>query len=223
MQGTSQRAAVLGRDEAAKGRGMFDWITGFLEQGGYLAVAFLMFLENVFPPIPSELVMPLAGFTAAQGETRLIPAILAGTAGSLAGAVVWFYAGRWLGAERLKQIARRHGRWLTMTPGEVDRACAWFGRYGGRAVFLGRMVPAVRTLISVPAGIAGMSLPRLLLYSALGTLVWTAALAVAGYLLESQYDRVAEWMNPVSNAVLVGLVGWYLWRVATFGRRVRQD
>ncbi|PJK27794.1 DedA family protein [Minwuia thermotolerans] len=196
---------------------MFDWITGVIEQGGYPGIAFLMFAENVFPPIPSELIMPLAGFSAARGELDIVLATLAGSAGSLLGALFWYGIGRWLGEhERLKRFAEGHGRWLTLTPKEIDRARDWFERHGGKAVFLGRLVPAVRTFISVPAGVARMSLARVTLYSALGTVIWTALLSGAGFLLEDQYQRVAGWANPVSNAVVALLVIWYLYRVITF-------
>ena len=197
---------------------MFEWVTGIIERTGYLGVAFLMFAENVFPPIPSELIMPLAGFAAARGELNVGLVVLAGSAGSLLGAWFWYEVGRRVGAERLKGWAARHGRWLTLGPEEVDRAREWFGRHGGKAVLLGRMVPAVRTLISVPAGIAGMPLGPFLAYSAIGTLVWTGLLAGAGNLLEDQYGRVSGWVNPVSNLALAGMVLWYLYRVATFRR-----
>ncbi|MDE0880597.1 MAG: DedA family protein, partial [Sphingomonas bacterium] len=128
--------------------------------------------------------------------------------------------GKWIGAERLKRWASRHGRWLTITPEEVDQASNWFHRHGGMAVFIGRLIPAVRTLISVPAGVAGMPLTPFLLYTILGTVIWTAFLAGAGYLLESQYQRVSNWVNPVSNVVIGLFVLWYIYRVATFrGRR----
>ncbi len=202
---------------------MFDWITGLVDQGGYIAIAFLMFLENVFPPIPSELIMPLAGFTAARGDLNLVIAIVAGSIGSLFGAILWYYVGVWMGAERLKKWSARHGRWLTLTPEEVDRTLDWFDRHGGKAVFIGRLVPGVRTLISVPAGVAGMSLTKLVFYSAVGTGLWTALLAGAGYVLESQYEKVETWVNPVSNAVLAVLVVWYVYRVVTFGKRSGQE
>lgn len=198
---------------------MFDWIVSFMEGAGPFGVGFLMFLENVFPPIPSELVMPLAGFTAARGETSLVAVILAGTIGSVAGAYLWYWLGAKFGEARLKRLAARHGRWLTVTPEEIERAEDWFRRHGRTAVLIGRLVPAVRTLISVPAGVSGMPLAPFLFYSTLGTIVWTSLLAGAGYLLEGQYDRVAAWLNPVSNVVVIGLVGWYLYRVVTYGRR----
>jgi membrane protein DedA with SNARE-associated domain len=196
---------------------MFDWITGFHKMGN-IGIVLLMFGENVFPPIPSELIMPLAGFSAARGERNLLIVIIAGSIGSLLGALLWYYIGKGVGAERLKRWASKHGRWLTLSPKEVDQACAWFNRHGGKAVFIGRLIPAVRTLISVPAGIAGMPLGSFLLYSAAGTVLWTTLLALAGYFLESQYDKVAGWVNPVSNVVIGLIVLCYLYRVVRFRR-----
>ncbi len=197
---------------------MSDLITGF-EKMGSLGIALLMVAENVFPPIPSELIMPLAGFSAARGEFNLMIVIIAGSTGSLLGALLWYYIGRKIGAERLERWAAKHGRWLTLSPKEVEQSCAWFNRHGGKAVFIGRLIPAVRTLISVPAGIAGMPLGSFLLYSAAGTILWTALLATAGYLLESQYDKVAHWMNPFSNVVIGLIILGYLYRVLSFRRR----
>jgi membrane protein DedA with SNARE-associated domain len=202
---------------------VLQWISDLVAQTGYAGIAFLMFAENVFPPIPSELIMPLAGFEAARGTLSLTGAIIAGIVGSLAGAVLWWAVGRWLGLERLKHFAHRHGRWLTMTPGDIQAADDWFDRHGGLAVLFGRLVPGVRTLISVPAGISGMSLTRLLIYSSVGTAVWTAFLAVAGHLLEGGYERVSGWIEPVSNVVIAALVLGYLYRVATFRRRERRQ
>ncbi len=195
---------------------MFDWITGLVEATGYIGILLLMLAENVFPPIPSELIMPLAGFTAAQGRFSFTLVVLAGTAGSLLGALFWYTLGRWLGRDRLKQFAARHGRWLTLSPGEVDRAEAWFQRHGTKAVLLGRLVPGVRSLISVPAGITRMSLPGFLAWTAFGTGLWTALLAGAGYALQSQYALVADYVNPASNVVVGLLALWYAYRVATF-------
>lgn len=192
---------------------MFDWISSFLEGGGAWAIAALMLLENVFPPIPSELVMPLAGFNAARGGTPLWLTILSGTAGSLAGAWLWYLVGRAFGDKRLRRLIARHGRWLTMTPSELDRAQAWFERHGAAAVFFGRLVPTIRTLISIPAGIARMPTRRFLLFSALGSFLWCTFLALAGYWLEGSYEQVSEWLNPASMLIVLGLIGIYLWRV----------
>lgn len=197
---------------------MFDWIIELMQQSGYLGIAALMFLENLFPPIPSELIMPAAGYEAGEGRLSLIGVVLAGTAGSLLGALFWYAVGKYVGTPRLKRFAARHGRWLTLSPAEVDKVDAWFDRHCAKAVVFGRLVPAVRTLISVPAGLFGMSLTRFLTYSALGTALWSTALAVAGSMLSQNYARVADYLNPVTNAVVAIIAIVYLYRVVTWRR-----
>jgi len=200
---------------------VFDFITEFMQSGGYLAVFALMALENIFPPIPSELIMPFAGFVAARGDLNVIGVLVAGTAGSVAGALPWYYAGKVYGKERLEAFADKHARWMTVTHGDIEHAMESFEKHGRKVVLLGRLIPAIRTLISVPAGLAKMPMGQFLLYSTVGSLVWTGVLTGAGYLLESQYERVAEYVDPVSKAILIGLVGWYLYRVATFKKRAK--
>ena len=195
---------------------MFDFITKFLESSGYLGVFALMALENVFPPIPSELIMPFAGFVAARGDLHVAGVLIAGTAGSIAGALPWYYAARIYGKERLENFADKHARWMTVTHGEIDHALEAFERHGRKVVLFGRLLPAIRTLISVPAGLACMPLGQFLLFSTIGSLIWTGILTGAGFLLESQYERVAEYVDPVSKAILVGLVLWYVYRVITW-------
>ena len=195
---------------------MFDFIVRFIADHGYLAIFALMAIENIFPPIPSELIMPLAGFTAAGGKLNLFAVLLAGTAGSVAGTAPWYYAGRLYGRKRLRTLASNHGRWLTVKPDDIDKALQVFERQGRKAVLFGRLVPAVRTLISVPAGIAEMTLPRYLGYSAIGSLIWASLLAGAGYLLEAQYDSVARYVDPVSKAIVGFLFATYLYRLATY-------
>lgn len=195
---------------------MFGWIIGLIKATGHLGILLLMLAENVFPPIPSELIMLLAGFAAAQGKLNLVLVVLAGSAGSLLGAVFWYELGRRLGGDRLKRFAARHGRWLTLSPGEIDRAEELFRKHGGWAVLLGRLVPAVRTLISVPAGIIRMPRPVFLVWTALGTASWTALLAGAGYLLQSRYALISDYLNPVSNVIVGLIVLWHAYRVATF-------
>lgn len=195
---------------------MLDWITGMIEDAGYWGIALLMLLENVFPPIPSELIMPLAGFAASNGKLDIILVAAAGTAGSLAGALVWYVAGMLLGMDRVRRFASRHGRWLTLSPKDVDDAQLWFRTHGAKVVFGGRLVPTVRTLISVPAGVSEMPFARFIVYSALGTAIWSSLLAGAGYLLADQYRNVEESLKPVSLLVIAGLAGWYLYRVWTF-------
>jgi len=200
---------------------VFDFITEFMQSGGYLAVFALMALENIFPPIPSELIMPFAGFVAARGDLNVIGVLIAGTAGSVAGALPWYYAGKVYGKERLEKFADKHARWMTVTHGDIEHAMESFEKHGRKVVLFGRLIPAIRTLISVPAGLACMPMGQFLLYSTVGSLVWTGILTGAGYMLESQYERVAQYVDPVSKAILIGLLGWYLYRVATFKKRTK--
>jgi membrane protein DedA with SNARE-associated domain len=198
---------------------MFEWITAIVEKSGYWGIGLLMLAENIFPPIPSELIMPLAGFVASRGGFNAIAVIAAGTVGSVLGAVFWYYAGRWIGLKRLEALAAKHGRWLTLSPASLRRTQHFFCRHSSMAVFLARLVPALRTLISVPAGIVKMPLPQFLVYSILGTVLWNALLVGAGYWLGSQYQLVAGWMNPITNGLLAILALGYLYRVVTFQRK----
>ncbi len=195
---------------------MAQWIISFIEQQGYLGIAMLMVLENVFPPIPSELIMPFAGFSAARGNLSLAGVLVAGTIGSLLGTLPWYVAGRCLTEQRLKRWAGRWGRWLTVSPGDIDHASDWFKRHGRAAVFFGRMVSAVRSVISVPAGIARMGLLAFLGWSAAGSLLWVSLLVGLGYGLESQYARVQAWLDPVTTLIVAAIVVGYLWRVLSF-------
>jgi membrane protein DedA with SNARE-associated domain len=195
---------------------VFDWIVSLIDKAGYVGIALLMLLENIFPPIPSEVIMPLAGFSAAKGTLSFAGVVISGTIGSLAGAYFWFLIGRWIGPNRLKRFAGRHGRWLTLHPDEVEQARAFFARYQIMALFLGRLIPAIRSLISVPAGVNCIPISTFLLWSSLGTALWTLLLTSAGYLLQSQYERVSEWLNPVSNVIFAGLAIWYAYRVIRF-------
>ena len=192
---------------------MVEFVSGFMDRLGLVGVGLLMLLENVFPPIPSEVIMPLAGFVARRGEHDVVPTILAGSIGSLLGAIGWYWVGRRIGEDRLRRWVDRHGRWLALSCDDIDRAGDWFRRHKGVAVGLGRLVPGVRTLISLPAGFAGMPLAPFLLWSTLGTMVWTAALVVAGYLLGGAYEKVQGPLNIVSWVVLGVIVALYLWRV----------
>lgn len=200
----------------SEGSLLSDWITSFVVRAGYFGIASLMLAENVFPPIPSELIMPLAGFEAAGGRLSLLFVILAGSIGSLAGATFWYLIAARLGPERVRRLAARHGRWLTMSPADVDRVCEWFERRGAAAVLIGRLIPTVRSLVSVPAGISGMPIGRFLALTAIGVTAWTTVLAVAGYFLRQSYGDVSRYVGPVSTGVVVALTLWYIYRVVTF-------
>jgi membrane protein DedA with SNARE-associated domain len=191
---------------------MFDWITGVIERLGYTGIVALTFLENVFPPIPSEVVIPLAGFVSARGILRLDMVVVAATVGSLAGSTAWYALGRRVGEARLQQWVAQHGRWITLSPRDLHRADLWFRSHGPWAVCLGRMVPGVRTLISLPAGFTAMPLPRFLAYSTIGTVAWTALLAGAGMILQANFERVRDYINVVSNIVLALFVAVLVFR-----------
>ncbi len=179
---------------------------------GYLGIGLLMFLENLFPPIPSELIMPLAGFTASKGDMQLSLAIAAGTIGTVLGALPWYYAGKLLSEERLRDLADKYGKWIAVSGADIDKANRWFTRHGNKAVFLCRLVPGVRTLISLPAGINNMPLIPFLAYSTGGTILWVSFLTLAGYKLAENYERVDEYLAPVSKIVVVIVViGFILW------------
>ena len=195
---------------------MSEWIISTITQWGYVGVFLLMVAENIFPPIPSELIMPFAGFAAASGNLNVVGVLLAGVLGSIVGTLAWYVAARLLGIERFRMLCNRFGRFATISEDDIDKAVHWFGRYGQWAVLFGRLVPAIRTLISVPAGLAAMPVWKFLLVSALGTTVWTGFLTAAGYLLHEQYDLVEGWVDPVSTAVVAVAVVIYIWRFITW-------
>lgn len=199
---------------------MIEWVTRIVGDAGPAGVFLLMALENLFPPIPSELIMPLAGFAVAEGRMALWAAVLAGAAGSLLGNAAWYELARAIGAARLRPLVARHGRWFGVSGEDMDRAEAALRRHGPVALFLGRMLPAIRTLISIPAGLARIPRGVFYLWTALGGLLWVAALTGAGYALRDQYLRVAGVLEPVSYAVLAALVALYLrhlWRSRRHG------
>lgn len=197
---------------------MSEWIIDLIQRGGYGAIALLMLLENVFPPIPSELVLPFAGYVAGTGKLHPVGVWLAAAAGSLLGALPWYWAGRRLGHGGLRDFASRHGRLLTLCPADVDRAQEFFRRHGGSSVGFGRLVPGVRSVISMPAGVGRMPLARFLLWSAVGTLLWSGVLLALGYFLQSRYEQVRDAIEWVTRGVVGAMVLLYLWRVVRFDR-----
>ncbi|MGB5239982.1 MAG: DedA family protein [Prochlorococcaceae cyanobacterium] len=173
---------------------------------GYGAIFGAMFLENLFPPIPSELIMPLGGFYVQQGQLALVPVVLAGLAGTVLGALPWYGVGRLVNEERIEHWLERHGRWIGISPQELHRSRNWFNRHGTALVFWGRLVPGIRTLISVPAGIEMMPLVPFLLWTTAGSLIWTLLLTVAGMALGKGYTNVEIWLEPVAQVIKVLLV-----------------
>jgi membrane protein DedA with SNARE-associated domain len=195
---------------------MMDIITSCVAAAGYLGVFALMFLENLFPPIPSEFIMPLAGFVAARGELSLFGVIVAGVAGTLVGNAVWFEAARAFGTERSKRLCARYGRWIGVLEEDLDKAEVALKRWGPLAVFLGRMMPGIRTVISVPAGLIEMPRKVFYLWTTLGSLLWVGGLAVLGYVLEEGFRHIEGYVDPVGKLLVLTvavLFFWQLWRI----------
>ena len=190
---------------------------------GYAAIFAAMFLENLFPSIPSELIMPLGGFLVQQGELQFIPVVLAGLLGTVIGALPWYGIGRVINEERIEQWLERHGRWIGISAAELARSRRWVNRFGTALVFWGRLVPGIRTLISVPAGIEMMPMTPFLLWTTAGSLIWTLLLTVAGMVLGEGYSNVELWIDPVSKVVKVALViallGGSIWLALRIWRR----
>ncbi len=185
---------------------MKEWILSTMDSLGYWGIGFLMFAENLFPPIPSELIMPLAGFSVSQGKMDFALAVLAGVVGTIIGALPWYYAGKIIGEERLKRLADKYGKWITVSSKDIDKVKRWFDRYGNNAVLFGRLVPGIRTLISLPAGLNEMPLVPFIVYSTIGTTLWVIFLTGAGYLLGNNYELVDDYLAPVSKGVLVLII-----------------
>ncbi|MGD2144275.1 MAG: DedA family protein [Anaerolineae bacterium] len=196
------------------------WAQSAVSTMGYPGLVMVMFLENVFPPIPSEVILPLAGSLALEGRFTLLGVTVVGAAGSVAGALVFYGVGYLFGETRVRVLIRNYGRWLMVSEADFDRALAWFDRYGERVIFFGRMVPIVRSLISIPAGIASMNLGTFGVYTAIGTGMWSFLLAFAGYLLGRSWPLVSQWVSRYEKAALgIGIVALIFF----FARRLLQN
>jgi len=166
---------------------------------GYGAILLAMFLENLIPPIPSELIMPLGGFYVSQGQLDFLPVVLAGLIGTVMGALPWYGIGRLVNEEKLEQWLKQNGRWIGINPQELARSRKWFNRYGVSLVFWGRLVPGIRTLISVPAGVELMPIPPFLIWTTAGSLIWTLFLTITGFYLGDNYANIGTFISPFSS------------------------
>mgnify|MGYP001182011464 CR=1 FL=1 len=198
--------------------GLAGWVADVIEALGAVGVGLLIALENLFPPIPSEVVLPLAGFLAAEGRMHPVAVLVAATIGALFGALVLYGLGAWLGEERIRRLVRRVP---LLQESDLDRAVAWFQRYGRIAVLVGRMVPVVRSLISVPAGVERMPLPQFILLTTLGSLIWNSVFIGLGITLGERWRSVGHYSDWINTAILVLLVGAIAWFVIGRLRRRR--
>ncbi len=183
----------------------------------YLIICFAMFLENIIPPIPSEIIMPLGGFFVYQGNLNFFILVVFGLIGTVLGALPWYYLGRLLNEKKLADFVERKGKILGITSKDLNKSKSWFDKYGVSLVFWGRLIPGIRTLISVPAGIEMMPLKKFLVWTTLGSLIWVALLSLSGYVLgenyktiESYIDNFKIFIKPLLIIFLVIIVFKYL-------------
>ncbi len=187
------------------------WVLSIMEKLGYAGIAFLMFLDNIFPPIPSEIIMPSAGYTASKGELQLMGVIIAGSTGSILAAMLLYWIGRKVPQQRLFKLVERYGKYLRIQAPDLEKALLWFNKHGHRIVFFGRMIPAVRSLISIPAGMSRMPFSKFMLYSTAGTLIWTSFLAYLGFYFSQNQALMHLIMQRISTIILVIVFGYVLW------------
>ena len=197
------------------------WVQDVIEQLGYLGVALLVVLENVFPPIPSEIVLPFAGFVAQRGSDSVVLMILAATVGSVIGALIMYWIAAVIGDERLHVFTRKFGKWVQIREADLTRAEEWFDRHAVSAVLFGRCVPLIRSVVSIPAGFRRMKLIPYIAYTFLGSLVWNIALVGAGAMLGENWERVEPVVATFQWIVIVLIVAAAARLVYTFFRRRR--
>jgi membrane protein DedA with SNARE-associated domain len=202
-----------------------DWVRNVVEAANYPGVAGMIALENIFPPIPSELVLPLGGFLAARGDFPGPPVIavpltiVAATIGSLIGAIVLYAFGAIVSEARVRAFLRRYGRYFLLSEDDYNRAESWFTDHGTQAVFIGRCIPGIRSIISIPAGVERMPMAEFLVFTAAGSAIWNTALISAGAALGDQWERVSEYVDVVTYAVVAIVAIAVVWFVV---RRLRE-
>jgi len=202
---------------------MSDWVVRLIDQGGYWGIGLLMVLENVFPPIPSELIMGVGGIRVGQGRMEWLPLLFAGTVGTTIGNYVWYLIGYRLGFKRLRPLVERWGRWLTLRWRDVEWLDRCFERHGEKIVFLFRFMPAFRTMVSLPAGLFHMRGWRFALWTAAGALIWNIILVACGYWLGARFSQIDKWLGPLTNAAVALMVAAYVWRLATWKHEAPAD
>lgn len=196
-----------------------NWMQGVVLALGYPGLALVMFLESVFPPIPSEVVLPFAGFLVSRGELNLVGVVLATTTGAVSAAVVLYYIGRWAEDHVLLDFVRKYGKWFTISEADWLNALHIFDTRGEIIIFVGRLMPIVRSIISLPAGMNHMPLSRFLLFTTLGTALWNTVLAGLGMVLGENWETILTWTKQYENVMLVvlgvgaaGFVGYHLYQ-----------
>lgn len=205
---------------------MVQLIQDIIEAIGYFGIGLLTIIENLFPPIPSEIILPFSGFTARRSDLTLVGVIAAGTIGSILGALILYYVGHRLGERRVILLAEKYGHHLGVEPENVSRANRWFRNNGQWAVFVCRLIPGLRSVISIPAGTAGMNVFTFLFWTSLGTVLWTALLGITGYVLGENYDAIQPIIDVVSWIVTITLIVLairWIWQRRTLLRNEGDD
>jgi len=202
---------------------MENWITEIMEQYGYLGILLLIALENVFPPIPSEVILTFGGFMTTTTNLTVLGVVIFATIGSVIGAIILYGIGMLMDVKRLEKIVDRWGHLLRLTRNDIHSANSWFAKYGAWTVFFCRFIPLIRSLISIPAGMSKMNFGLFLLLTTLGTLIWNIALVNVGAAVGESWDRIVGYMDIYSNIVYVALALLLVLFVALFIRKKRSS
>ncbi|KKE80783.1 DedA family protein [Oceanobacillus caeni] len=200
---------------------MENWITEIMNEFGYMGVMFLIALENIFPPIPSEVILTFGGFMTTTTNLTIFKVVLSATAGSVVGAIVLYMIGLQLDVERLEKIVDRWGHILRLKKSDIHKADAWFDKYGPWAVFLCRFIPLIRSLISIPAGMSNMNVGIFLIFTTIGTFIWNIVLVNLGASLGNSWDVIVYYMDIYSNIIYAILLLLFIIFVFVFVKKRR--
>lgn len=202
---------------------MREFIENFMNDFGTIAVFLLIFIENLFPPIPSELILTLGGFLTASTSMTLISVTVAATVGSVCGALVLYYIGKWFGKARLYRIIDKYGKYLTLKAEDLDRAVNWFEKRGVMTVFFCRFIPLLRSLISIPAGLTHMNIPLFIVLTTIGSAIWNITLIFIGQQLGENWDAVLSYMDIYSYVIYGILIIVVLFAIYKLIQRQRNN
>ncbi|WP_102272650.1 DedA family protein [Cytobacillus massiliigabonensis] len=180
---------------------MENWITDIMNEFGYMGILLLIALENVFPPIPSEVILTFGGFMTTNSDLTVLGVVAFSTIGSVAGAVILYGIGRLIDVDRMEKVIDKWGHILRLTKKDIQKADQWFDKYGVWTVFFCRLIPLIRSLISIPAGMSGMNFGVFLLFTTLGTLIWNVILVNVGAAVGDSWETIVEYMDIYSNLV----------------------
>ncbi|HLR20191.1 MAG TPA: DedA family protein [Staphylococcus sp.] len=201
---------------------MEQWITHFMEQYGYWGIAFLIFLENIFPPIPSEIILTFGGFITTQSDLDFLGVIITSTVGSVVGAIVLYGIGAWIGEDSLYRLVNKYGNILRVKTTDLDKTIQWFEKYGYWTVFFCRFVPLLRSLISIPAGLTGMNLPLFIVFTTVGTIIWNTVLIYLGQTVGGNWHSIVYYMDIYSRVIYILIALLLILVVWKWLKRVRR-